>query len=217
MVRGTVVRPGEVYSLNGAIGVRTPEKGFVKAPGITNGELVDQYGGGISQFTTTMYNAIFVGGYQFEAYRAHSYYFSRYPMGREATLSWPTPDLAFRDDTDAGVFIWTSYTDTSITVSFYGRTKVEVESVTGQPSNSTSPPTECEENPALAKGEKITTQEGIDGFDVVVKRILHYPDGTMKTETYFTHYKPEPIIVQQRSCGGSGKSPSPSPTPSPSQ
>jgi vancomycin resistance protein YoaR len=214
LVRGTIVLPGEAYSLNQAVGVRTPEKGFVKAPGITNGELVDQYGGGISQFTTTMYNAIFFGGYRFEAYRAHSYYFSRYPMGREATLSWPTPDLAFRDDTDSGVFIWTSYTDTSITVSFYGRTDVEVESVTGQPTHTTKPPTQCEENPALAKGEQVTTQEGIDGFDVVVQRILHYPDGTSKTETYFTHYKPEPIIVQQRSCGDE-ESPGPTPTPSP--
>jgi vancomycin resistance protein YoaR len=201
-VNGTIVMPGAHYSLNGAIGVRTPEKGYVKAPGITEGKFVDQLGGGISQFTTTLYNAVFFGGYHFDAYKAHSYYFTRYPVGREATLSWPTPDLAFTNDSDAGILIVTSYTEESVTVTFYGRQPVKVDSTTGQPYNYTNPPTECEENPDLAKGVSEKTQEGTQGFDVLVTRTLHDPDGTSKTEKFFTHYKPEPIIYDQRSCDG---------------
>ena len=194
--------PGDRYSLNGAIGIRTPEKGYVKAPGITEGKFVDQLGGGISQFTTTLYNAVFFGGYHLDAYKAHSYYFTRYPMGREATLSWPTPDLAFTNDSDAGILIVTSYTEESVTVTFYGRQPVKVDSTTGQPYNLTNPPTQCEENPDLAKGVSELTQEGSQGFDVLVTRTLHDPDGTSTTEKYFTHYKPEPIIYDQRSCAG---------------
>ena len=204
-VNGTVVLPGARYSLNGAIGIRTPEKGYVKAPGITEGKFVDQLGGGISQFTTTLYNAVFFGGYHFDAYKAHSYYFTRYPMGREATLSWPTPDLAFTNDSDAGILIVTSYTEESVTVTFYGRQPVKVDSTTGQPYNYTNPPTECEENPDLAKGVSEKTQEGSQGFDVLVTRTLHDPDGTSMTEKYFTHYKAEPIIFDQRSCSGFDK------------
>jgi vancomycin resistance protein YoaR len=201
-VNGTIVRPGDRYSLNGAIGIRTPEKGYVKAPGITEGKFVDQLGGGISQFTTTLYNAVFFGGYHLDAYKAHSYYFTRYPMGREATLSWPTPDLAFTNDSDAGILMVTSYTEESVTVTFYGRQPVKVDSTTGQPYNLTNPPTQCEENPDLAKGVSELTQEGSQGFDVLVTRTLHDPDGTSTTEKYFTHYKPEPIIYDQRSCAG---------------
>jgi vancomycin resistance protein YoaR len=216
-VSGTIVLPHERYSLNEAIGERTPQKGYVEAPGITDGKFVDQLGGGISQFTTTLYNAIFFGGYHFEAYKAHSYYFTRYPVGREATLSWPTPDLAFTNDSDAGILMVATYTDTSVTVTFYGRQPVRVETTTGDPYNYTDPPTECEENPDLAKGASERTQEGSQGFDILVTRTLRYPDGTSKTEKYFTHYKAEPIIYEQRSCAGFNKgNPTPTPVPSPS-
>jgi vancomycin resistance protein YoaR len=211
-VDGTIVAPGARYSLNEAIGERTRQKGYVEAPGITEGKFVDQLGGGISQFTTTLYNAIFFGGYHFDAYKAHSYYFTRYPVGREATLSWPTPDLAFTNDSDAGILILTSYGDTWVTVSFYGRQPVKVSTTTGDPYNYTNPPTECEENPDLPKGASKKTQEGSQGFDVVVTRTLRDPDGTSKTERYFTHYKAEPIIYQQRSCAGFDKG-SPAATP----
>jgi vancomycin resistance protein YoaR len=215
-VDGTVVLPGEQYSLNGAIGQRTPEKGYVEAPGITEGKFVDQLGGGISQFTTTLYNAVFFGGYRLDAYKAHSYYFTRYPMGREATLSWPSPDLAFTNDSDAGILIVTSYSEESVTVTFYGHQPVKVATTTGDPYSLTNPPTECEENPDLAKGQSVRTQDGTQGFDVLVTRTLTDPDGTSKTEKYYTHYKPEPIIYEQRSCAGFDKgNPEPTPVPSP--
>ncbi|HXF58080.1 MAG TPA: VanW family protein, partial [Actinomycetota bacterium] len=202
LVDGHVVMPGEVFSLNEFVGERTPEKGFVPAPGITNGEFVDQYGGGISQFTTTMFNAIFFGGYEILEFQPHSYWFSRYPMGREATLSWPKPDLRFRNDSDAGIYIDTSYTDTSITVTFYGHTDVEVSSVTGQPYDVVPPPVECRPNPSLKKGEEIVVQEGIQGFTVRVTRTLRYPNGREETEVYTTRYRTLPTVVERRSCPG---------------
>lgn len=204
LVDGHVVKPGEVFSLNEFVGERTPEKGFVPAPGITNGEFVDQYGGGISQFTTTMFNAIFFGGYEILEFQPHSYWFSRYPMGREATLSWPKPDLRFRNNTDAGVYIDTSYTDTSITVTLYGNTDVEVSSVTGQPHDVVPPPVECRPNPSLEKGEEVVVQEGIQGFTVQVTRTLRYPNGRTETEVYTTRYRALPTVVERRTCRGSG-------------
>jgi vancomycin resistance protein YoaR len=203
LVDGHVVMPGEVFSLNEFVGERTPEKGFVLAPGITNGEFVDQYGGGISQFTTTMFNAVFFGGYEILEFQPHSYWFSRYPMGREATLSWPHPDLRFRNDTDAGIYIDTSYTDTSVTVTFYGHTDVEVSSTTGRPYDVVPPPVECRPNPSLAKGEEVVVQEGIQGFTVKVTRTLRYPDGREETEVYTTRYRALPTIVERRTCKGS--------------
>lgn len=197
---GEVIMPGETFSVNEAVGIRTEENGFVPAPAIRNGEFVEEVGGGISQFATTMFNAIFFGGYDFVEYKAHSYYFTRYPLGREATVSWPWPDLAFRNDSDAGILVKTAYSSTSITVSFYGHTDVEIDSTTSDPFNYTEPETQCEENPGLAEGEIVETQEGHQGYDVVVQRIFEHPDGSTDSEQFFTRYLAEPFIVEQRTC-----------------
>ena len=127
LVRGTIVRPGETFSLNGHVGERTTAKGFVPAGAIAQGVLEDQVGGGVSQFATTIFNAAFFAGMDLVEYQSHSLYFSRYPRGREATVSWPKPDFRFRNSTPYGILIWPTYTDGTITVSFYSTKNVTVE------------------------------------------------------------------------------------------
>ncbi len=63
---------------------------------------------------------MFWGGFEDVAHKPHSFYFSRYPLGIEATISWPLPDLQFRNDTDSAILIRTSYSNSSITVALYG-------------------------------------------------------------------------------------------------
>ena len=196
MVDGVVVEPGESFSLNDFVGPRTAANGFVGAPAIRDGEFVEEIGGGISQFATTFFNAIYFGGYDLLEYQAHSYYISRYPMGREATISSPAPDLAFLNDSDAGIYIDTSYTDTSITVTFYGNVRGEVESLTGKPHNFKKPERECRVNRDLGKREVVVVQTGYEGFDVEVTRI--FPSGA--EEEFFTRYQSGPTIVERRKC-----------------
>jgi vancomycin resistance protein YoaR len=196
MVDGVVVEPGGSFSLNDFVGPRTTASGFVGAPAIRDGEFVEEIGGGISQFATTFFNAIYFGGYDFLEYQAHSYYISRYPMGREATISSPAPDLEFLNDSDAGIYIDTSYTDTSITVTFYGNVQGEIESVTGAPHNVKKPGRECRVNRGLGKREEVVVQTGYQGFDVEVTRI--FPSGD--EEEFFTRYQSGPTIVERKKC-----------------
>ena len=119
LVRGAVVAPGASFSINDYVGRRTTEKGFVPAGAISNGEHVDEVGGGISQFATTTFNAAYFAGLDIDEYQAHSEYFDRYPFGREATMGFPKPDLSFTNNTPYGILIWTSYTSTSLTVTLY--------------------------------------------------------------------------------------------------
>jgi len=140
MVRGQVIEPGGTFSLNGVVGPRTRAKGFVEAPIIDGeGRFSDAVGGGVSQFATTMFNAAFFAGLDIPSYGMHGLYIDRYPYGREATLDYPSLDLKVRNSTPHGVLIWTSYTDTSITVSLYSTRTVSGEQ-TGQ---TTSPRGEC--------------------------------------------------------------------------
>ncbi|WP_249999391.1 VanW family protein [Actinoplanes sp. M2I2] len=132
LIDGTVVPAGGTFSLNDAAGERTRGRGFVPAPAIVDGELEDQLGGGVSQFSTTLFNAAWFAGLDIERHQPHSLYISRYPPGREATLDWRAIDQVIRNDTSAPFVIRTRTTGTSVTVGIYGHTgDREVSSVTG--------------------------------------------------------------------------------------
>lgn len=165
MVRGTLVKPGETFSVNATVGRRTREKGYVAAGAIANGVHVDEIGGGVSQFATTMFNAAFFAGLPFGEYQAHSEHFDRYPFGREATMGFEHPDLQWKNDTPYGILIWTSSTDTSITVQFWS-TQYAWGEQTGQ---STSRSGSC---------TNVTTQ-----------RTIHYPDGRTATDNVRARYR----------------------------
>lgn len=134
LTRGVVIEPGGTFSVNGFVGPRTREKGFVEGGVIQNGVFEESIGGGISQYATTLFNASFFAGLEFEQYQSHSIYISRYPYGREATLSYPNPDLVVRNPTPYGVLIWPTYDASSITVTLYSTPWVRGEQ-TGQRSS----------------------------------------------------------------------------------
>jgi vancomycin resistance protein YoaR len=116
---GTIVEPGGEFSLNDAVGPRTPERGFVSAP-VFYGEFTEDFGGGVSQLATTTFNAAFWGGFEIVEHKPHSIYFDRYPLGREATVNYPKLDLRWRNDSRHGVLVQATYDDTSITVTLFG-------------------------------------------------------------------------------------------------
>ncbi|HEU4318743.1 MAG TPA: VanW family protein [Acidimicrobiia bacterium] len=126
-MRGFYLLPGETLSMNEYVGPRTREKGYVAAGAIRSGYMTDEVGGGVSQFVTTIFNAAFYAGLDLDRYQSHSIYFSRYPFGREATLSIPGPDLVLTNSTEFPVLIWPTYDDTSITVTMYSTKNVMVE------------------------------------------------------------------------------------------
>ncbi len=127
LIKGIVIKPGDTFSVNDTIGPRTASNGFFKAHVIEDGVYAENFGGGISQFATTLFNASFFAGLDLVEYQSHSLYISRYPYGREATLSFPDPDLKIRNNTPYGILIWPTYTQRSITISLYSTPYVKGE------------------------------------------------------------------------------------------
>ncbi len=166
LMQGVIIRPGESFSLNGHVGRRTIEKGFVADGAINLGVLEPQVGGGISQYATTFFNAAFFAGLEFLEYQSHSLYIARYPRGREATISWPQPDLKVRNNTPYGILVWNEYTSTSITVKFYSTKHLEVEAL-----------------PLRRSSER---QCRVD----ITPRLITYPDGTQVEDTVYAVYRP---------------------------
>lgn len=202
VIDGAIVMPGEEFSLNEYVGRRTAERGFVPAGTIIGGKLVDTVGGGVSQFATTFYNAIYWAGLEDITHQPHSYYFSRYPVGVEATINWPEPNLIFRNDTESALLLITEYTDTSITVKFFGdnggRT---VDSEVSGRYGYTGFPTEYLPNPARLPeaGERVEVK-GASGWSVKVTQTITYGDGTVKVNEWTVRYRPQPREVEVHPC-----------------
>ena len=201
IMNGRVVRPGETVSVNAIVGPRTAKNGFVPAPTIEEGEMVDSIGGGISQFATTLFNALFHGGYEIVERQPHTYWFPRYPMGHEATLSWPKPDIIFKNDTAAGMAFVTSYTSTSITVKIYGDNggrKVRAQ-VSGR-QNVVEPAVEILANADVPPDEEKVKEPGSVGWSVIVSRFVTFPDGTTREDRRRVTYKPRSKRVEVHPC-----------------
>jgi vancomycin resistance protein YoaR len=233
-VDGAIVRPGATFSLNDFVGERTEEKGYVAAPTIIAGEIEDTFGGGVSQFTTTMYNAVFWGGYEDVEHHAHSYWFDRYPEGIEATLNWRTPDLVFRNNRDHAILIDTYVTETSITVRFYGdndgralmgeqsggETKIWVHSeggpdalhVKGSVSDrfgETEPgEPRYEANPDLSPEQTVTIQTEAEGWSVTVTRTIYAANevDVIDEDTWTVRYAPKFAVFEVHPCKMPGSS-----------
>jgi vancomycin resistance protein YoaR len=168
LIRGAVIGPGGTFSVNDHVGRRTTANGFVAAPVIDHEyKFTDDVGGGISQFATTIFNAAFFAGLDIPSYYMHGIYISRYPYGRESTISFPAPDVRIRNNTPYGVLIWPTYTATSITVTMYS-TKY----VSGEQTNQT------------------TEKKGVCTA-VTTERTRTYVDGRKTIDRFSGLYSPE--------------------------
>ena len=202
VLNNTVVEPGRTFSLNDKLGPRTPEKGYVKAPIILEDGFGEDYGGGISQLTTTLFNAVFFGGYVDVDHSPHHYYISRYPMGREATIVFPYVDLKFRNDTKHGVLIRATYSATSVTVTFYGNTDGRRATEANRKILHTEPitdklvtcpvkkPTDDPHNSCakLTAFEREIAATGETGYDVEFDRMIDQPGKPSVRQHYRVHY-----------------------------
>jgi len=201
LVNGTIVGPSETYSVNEHVGQRSLENGFVPAPSIEDGEMVDTVGGGVSQFATTFYNAILRAGYDVSERQAHTYWFDRYPMGHEATLSWPKPDIVFRNDTKSGLLILASYTERSVTVRLFGDREGRKVDISVSPRFDIVRPTiEYLPNAELEPEKERVKEGGCIGWSVWTMRTVRMKDGTLKQDKRKVIYKPRLRRVEVHPC-----------------
>lgn len=190
-VDGALVQPGEVFSLNEFSGPRGYEQGYKDAAVIIEGRLQPAVGGGLSQFTTTLFNASFYAGLEDVEHTPHSYYYSRYPAVIEATIFYPSLDMKFRNNTDHGIVIDTSYNDSGITVTMWG-TKVwdDVTAEWGDRRDATSPKRQY-----VDPGPSCIDTEGIPGFTQDAWRVFHQDGQEVKREKFTWRYDAQPEVI----------------------
>jgi vancomycin resistance protein YoaR len=197
-VNGAIVKPGETFSLNGFTGPRGAAQGYVEAGVIKDGAPGREVGGGISQFATTLYNASYFAGMKDAGHKEHSFYISRYPAAREATVfqdhnGTSLIDLKFTNDAQTGVAIQAIWTPSSITVKLWGTKRYIVESVPGERTNPTEP---------VAKPgppENCHASNGAPGFTASDTRVIKdaKTGQEIRRDTRTVKYNPQPKIT----CG----------------
>ncbi|MHA6623868.1 VanW family protein [Pseudonocardia sichuanensis] len=191
LINGTVVQPGETFSLDDATGPRTAANGYVEAGVIQDGRSSRGIAGGASQVSTTLYNAAYFAGMTLVEHQAHSYYISRYPAGREATIATGAIDNRFRNDNPTPVLIRTVWTPTALTVQIFGQRQFEVTGSFGPRTKPTEP-----NELTLPAGEDCHPSNGSPGFTITDTRTLrNVSTGETRTETITTRYNPAPRIV----------------------
>ncbi len=192
-VNGTLLLPGETFSLNDTIHERTEKNGytvgFLIGPG---GVFAEDLGGGVSASATTVWTGAFYAGMERVHTQAHSIYISRYKAGLEATVGWGLFDMSFKNTSPYGVFITTKMTNTSMQVNFWS-TKVydDIKAEFGPKTNIKPFAT------IYDKSDKCLGQDGSEGFDIDVDRVFYKDGAEVKRETISTAYRPAPKVI----CG----------------
>ena len=212
LIDGTLLRPGETFSLNEVVGERTRENGFTEGYVVSDGVFAKDLGGGVSQIATTTFNAMFFAGLKDVEHKPHSVYIDRYPEGREATVAWPSVDLRFKNTSPYGVLIKarvrksTPSSQGAATVSMFSTKRWKITSTTGPRTNPRAPQLRYLQTPDCEEFS------GTPGFSVDVIRTFR-PVGSGKVhhkELFHTDY----IAADTVRCGSPPK-PAPEPKPKP--
>jgi vancomycin resistance protein YoaR len=198
LVDGAMIAPGATFSFNGTTGERSPDKGFLEAPVIINGELETGIGGGVCQVSTTVFNAAFEAGLPITSRTNHALYISHYPQGRDATVNYPDTDLKFVNDTGKWLLLRTFVGSSALTVKLYGTPqgrRVEAETT---PLEETGPPTEKRiPDPSIWVGEKVLEESGQPSRRTSVTRRVYGTNGKLLSEaTWSSFYRAEPNVYR---------------------
>ena len=195
---GTILLPGETFSYNDALGERTTERGYQAAPAYSNGESVQEVGGGICQVSSTLYKATLLSDLEIVEHHNHSYVSAYIGIGMDATVSWGGPDYQFKNNTDYPIKIAASYSGGQVTCTIYGAklddTYVEMTAETLQVN---SCGTVYQDDPDMDAGTSTVVSSGHDGYVVQTYRNIYNKKGkkiSTKKEAYCVYRKKDRVV-----------------------
>ena len=198
LVDGTIVAPGKVFSLNDRVGPRTLNRGFDYAPVIVAGVLRQGVGGGVCQFATTLFNAVFFAGLPVVERHPHQIAVEHYPLGRDAAVSWGAADFRFRNDTDKPLMIRCWSGGGSLTVVIVGSTGRSVTYRIGRMTHIRRPAHGSADPRVVYDADVphgvIRMEQGSPGYGITVKRTVKRGQRVLFTDSFHSVYAPRDWI-----------------------
>lgn len=196
-INGTVLMPGETFSFNQVVGKRTPEAGFKPATAYSGGKVVQEYGGGICQVSSTLYNAVLYANLEITERTNHGYKPSYVDPGLDATVSWGGPDFKFTNNRDYPIRIVCDTSNKILNIYIYGlRRDTDYKVVIDAQYVSTVYfKTVYQKDSSLASGQSRVIQSGSNGCKTATYKYLYDANGTLVSsecisrDTYNPHNK----------------------------
>lgn len=183
-INGVVLLPGEEFSYNKVLGPRTPQAGYKLGAAYIGGKVVSDYGGGVCQTSSTLYNAVLLSNLEITSRTSHYFAAAYVPVSRDATVYWPSLDFKFKNNRNYPIKIKASTSNGVINVEIFGITEesdyeVELQSyVTSYiPYN-----TEYKDDNTLPEGKEVVEQAGTNGIRSEAYKILK-KDGKVISKT----------------------------------
>ncbi|MBR1866879.1 MAG: VanW family protein [Lachnospiraceae bacterium] len=201
-ISGFILEPGEQFSFNDVVGERTPEKGYKEAAAYSMDEVVQEYGGGVCQVSSTLYNAVIAAGLQTDVRTGHVYKPSYVTPGQDATVSFQEPDFAFTNSSDAPVGIKATYWNQTVCVEIYGVPVLEegvVRYLRSEKKSDLDPPSPTYvEDTSLPYGEEVTSTPAESGSEWTTD-IVTEKDGQVVETTFLhtTRYKGKAAVIKR--------------------
>ena len=196
-INGTVLMPGETFSFNQVVGKRTPEAGFKPATAYSGGKVVQEYGGGICQVSSTLYNAVLYANLEITERTNHGYKPSYVDPGLDATVSWGGPDFKFTNNRDYPIRIVCDTSNKILNIYIYGLKRDTDYKVVldAQYVSTVNFKTVYQKDSSLASGQSRVIQSGSNGCRTATYKYLYDANGTLVSsecisrDTYNPHNK----------------------------
>ena len=199
-IDGTVLMPGETLSFNSTLGPRTPEKGYKEAGAYLDGQVVDSYGGGICQVSSTLYNTVLLANLEVVTRYNHSSLVSYLDPSRDAAVSYGGKDFVFKNSRTYPIKISASAKNGVLKIEMYGiKEETEYEVVIESKVTKSIPYTiKYVENSNLAKGKEIVQSKGTNGAKSIAYKVLKL-NGVVVSRTELSQdtYNPMQRVIQR--------------------
>ena len=187
-INGTLLAPGEIFSMNKTLGPQTYANGYKDAGIYVNGKVEQGVGGGVCQVTTTLYNAVIKSEIDIVERSNHSLTVAYVPMGMDAAIAGDYKDLKFKNTTDYPIYLEAYITSNQIVTNIYGyeihgdghKVEYETEYVGSIP----KPAEKITKDPNLPEGERIVTYTGKVGHKVNTYKVV-YENGKQVSRKLF--------------------------------
>lgn len=196
-IDGLVLMPGESFSFNETVGQRTMEDGYRLAPVLLNGRHDTGIGGGICQVSSTLYNAVAFANLKVLVRQNHSLPSTYVSVGRDATVSWPSLDFRFQNDSGRPIAISRTYQPGKLTFRILGK-KIPGQAVklVGAGHRSWGRGEKIEHDPTLPYGKRKVVEKGSSGHVITMYRVVYQNGREVKREQFnYSRYAGSPRII----------------------
>lgn len=192
-ISNVLLMPGETFSFNKHTGKRSKENGYKSAPVIMEGEMEEDYGGGVCQVSSTLYNSVLYAGLEIVNVKNHTISSSYVPKGRDATVADSGIDFLFKNNLKHPVYIKNYVSGNQIVCNIYGSAEDKQNITISTKLDGVSQTTMKRVNdPTMPKGKEKVDKSGRNAYSVSTYRTFNDANGKkIKTEKIANSYYPK--------------------------